>query len=262
MSNTAYTTAELIDLTREEVQMFGLEPLIDGYANAPSPRAETTRILPSLNAAYEEMIRAFHPTCYFTKALTAGQATYRIPETDYTEGNVDYVGIPFGFIEEAFLVHPTNGQILPLDITSNEMENDFSPWRNNNRNRRPFSIWISGDRIGFDATPDLAYTLRMLVDYVPAKLELSTDKPKRLPYSLQRGLSYGAAVKVARKALAMPSGDSVVQGRFMRYGELKSEWNEALKLAKQMANSRFVNESITPNSVGIHGDTWGVSAMR
>lgn len=264
---TAIEASELVARIREEVQIFGIGAIVNGFPSDPPARPETTRILPALNTAYKQMRRWWPVQCYLSIALVSGQDSYTFAETDYSEDGTDYTGTPFNFIEEAFLVSPDGDKIYPLEQTTNTQQNNLSPYRKNNRTRRPFELWVEGDRFGFDATPDAAYTLRLLVDTIPDDLVNSYDKPKRLPYTLHEGLIYGGAVEIARKALASPEAQSFPAGRFRRYDELKYIWNSPanpdswMNLAKRLANSRFAHSSKSPVSVGINDLTgvggWG-----
>jgi hypothetical protein len=254
---TGFTAEELVREIREEVQIFGVEPLADGFPDDTPARDAATRILPALNKAKSEMHEWFITKCWFTYTLVPGHLSYRLPETDYVnEDGEETEGFPFGFIEEALIVDNSSGRISPLDITSNASEGADHPFRQNTgtRRRRPFAIWTEGDSFGFDVAPDSAYTLRMLVDTEPPDMAGREEKPKRLPRRLQRGLITGGAYYIARKALAMPAAQSVVEGRFLRYKELKEEWyGKWKKSALELSNGRFVHDVRGVSAVGING---------
>lgn len=218
------TARELVDDVRGEVQIFGVEPLQDGFASDPVGR-EGVRILRLINRAYADYVWEGFNKCYLSAAMTIGTAEYRLDKV-VSIASVDLLDAA--------------GRYYPLRYLGNrEALRQQNPQFRNRPSGRPRDYVVDGQTILFDPKPDSAYTYSIYGDIIPDLLVAETDVPNRLDAIFHEALTIWAAYRISRMA-------SQSEAARVRAAELKEEEREWRRKIRETAQSRVLTTPDRP----------------
>lgn len=223
------TAATLIELVRQEAQVFDTGDVTDGYPADLALSAAGNNILPLLNQGLRKYLATGFNKCYFTYAITAGTREYLV-----------YRGM--GRVESAYLVDDLGKQQFIEQTSVADLDRlYFQTWRNR-KSARPLGFYMIGTRaFGLDAEPTKDWTLKVLADSQVVDMAVSTDIPARiidsggsnvlafdgspesaLPEQFHTGLAYYAAGVLKHRMGDHSEGDRLM-GEFQeQLDELKA----------------------------------------
>jgi len=210
-------------------------PLLDGFPD-DDPRREGTKILPLVNKAYKDLTWEGMKQCYVSKTLQTGTDGKYLREFAYPKN--------ITMVYAVEILDPTNtNKVYSLARTS---RNALTIVRSNFQTagaRVPTKYYFGGGFIGFDYTPDKAYTIRILADVLPTELVNRTDVPDSLEDFMHEGLVVGGEYYLSRPMLRRPDMNEYKR---QAHNELKDEWENWIKRAKEIWNARSLNTSSSP----------------
>lgn len=221
---------EIILQIRENVQIFSHVPLQDGFSDEILVR-DGTRILPFVNRAYTDLVKKGIYQCWHQLIMTVNRPNYKL------SGN--FTLVHDWYIKDADGVGTRTYDLIPEEITRREGEQ----YSRVTMTGRPERFAFSGNTVFFDKLPDYAYRVYFLADTIPALMTARTDTPTALDAQLHYALVAGGSYYIGRAALNKPGA---LQGHYIRFSELKAEWDKWQKDVMEVTESRVVAASVGP----------------
>lgn len=221
------TASEIIARIRDNVQLYDINPLKDGFEDDPDNGREGLAILPWVQQVQRDLAQL---GCYYgVRRFTLEEGQREV----CTDGSLLHV--------YQVTAEDEAGQIRVLEPFSRFREDMLRPRRYSDGNRRINRYDFFGMQMSFDHAADQDYIISILTDSLYTPLTESEQEPAEVDEVLHDVFVWGGSYYVSTQALNMPQNRN--EFAFQRAGRYERAYREKKAICVEVARSRMINES-------------------